>query len=108
MTGLQRRIRRPQYPGSPPERPGHDSLLLLLLQVVVSALLALQQEARVLQVAGQKLALPLELLGCPLGSLVGPLQLPELWRGRRNQPTPSALNRPPTFQLKQLPLPVRV
>ena len=91
MTGFQRRIQRPQHPGSAPKRPGPDSLLLLLLQVVVSTLLVLQQEARVLQVAGQKVAPPLELLGCPLGSLVGPLQLRELWEGQMESAHPSAL-----------------
>lgn len=58
---------------------GHDSLLLLLLKLVVSALLVLQQEAGILQVAGQMVALPLQLVSHLLGPLVSILQLPELW-----------------------------
>ena len=95
--GLSERIWRPQYPGSPPERTGHDSLLLLPLQVVVPTLLALQQEACVLQVAGQKVAPPLELLGHPLGLLVGPLQLPQLWEEQKESAHPMGTERVPYF-----------
>lgn len=95
--GLSERIRRTQCPGSPPERAGHDSLLLLPLQVVVPTLLALQQEARVLQVAGQKVAPPLELLGRPLGLLVGPLQFPQLWEEQKESARPMGTERAPYF-----------
>lgn len=46
---------------------------------MVSALLVLQQEAGVLQVTGQPVALPLQLVRGLLGPLVRTLQLPELW-----------------------------
>lgn len=57
---------------------GCNSLLLLLLQLMVSALLVLQQDSGVLQVTGQAVAFPLQLLGCHLGPFVSTLQFPEL------------------------------
>lgn len=49
---------------------GHDSLLLPLLQLVVSALLVLQQHSSVLQVPGEVVALPLQLVSRLLGPFI--------------------------------------
>lgn len=53
---------------------------------MVSALLALQQAAGVLQVTGQPVALPLQLLCRLLGCLVRTPQLPELWEEQNESP----------------------
>ena len=68
-----------------------DSLVLLLLKLVVSALLVLQQDAGVLQVTGQVAALPLQLVSQFLGPLVSTLQLPELWGQQNESPAYSEL-----------------
>lgn len=49
---------------------GHDSLLLPLLQLMVPALLVLQQHSSVLQVPGEVVALPLQLVSCLLGPFI--------------------------------------
>lgn len=59
---------------------GHDSLLLPLLQFMVLALLVLQQHLRVLQVPGEVVALPLQLVSRLLGLFISSLQIPELWK----------------------------
>lgn len=57
---------------------GQDSLLLSLLQLMVPALLVLQQHASVLQVPGEVVALPLQLVSRLLGLFIHALQLPKL------------------------------
>lgn len=57
---------------------GHDSLLLSLLQLMVPALLVFQQHPSVLQVPGETVALPLQLVSCLLGLFVHALQLSKL------------------------------
>lgn len=69
-----------QRPQCTPSLVGHDSLLLPLLQLMVPALLVLQQHPGVVQVPGEVVALPLQLVGCLLGLFVSALQLPELWK----------------------------
>lgn len=69
---------KPTAPTHDP-KPASNSLLLLLLQLVVSGLLALQQHTTVLQVTGHKVALPLQLLGRLPGCLISTLQLHQLW-----------------------------
>lgn len=57
---------------------GQDSLLLSLLQLMVPALLVLQQHPSVLQVPSEVVALPLQLVSCLLGFFIHALQLPKL------------------------------
>lgn len=59
---------------------GQDSLLLSLLQLMVPALLVLQQHPSVLQVPGEVVTLPLQLVSHLLGLFIRTLQLPELWK----------------------------
>lgn len=79
---------------SPPQPPicpsGQDTLLslgiphpppLLLLQLMVADLLALQVQLGVLQLSRQPLAFFLELLQCPLALFTVCLQVPKLGRG---------------------------
>lgn len=63
-----------------PSLVGHDSLLLPLLQLMVPALLVLQQHPSVVQVPGEVVALPLQLVGRLLGLFVSALQLSKLWK----------------------------
>lgn len=74
------------HPGAPTRGVSCNSLLLLLLKFVISALLVLQLEAGVLQVTGQMVALPLVLVGHFLGPLVGTLQLRKLWESQNELP----------------------
>lgn len=74
------------HPRAPAMGVPCNSLLLLLLKLVISALLVLQLEAGVLQVTGQMVALRLQLVGQFLGPLVGALQLPELWESQNEAP----------------------
>lgn len=62
---------------------GQDSLLLSLLQLMVSALLALQQHPSVFQVPGEVVALPLQLVSRLLGLFIHALQLPKLGKEER-------------------------
>lgn len=64
---------------------GQDSLLLSLLQLMVSALLVLQQHPSVFQVPGEVVALPLQLLSRLLGLFIHALQLPKLGKGERER-----------------------
>lgn len=59
---------------------GRDSLLLSLLQLMVPALLVLQQHPSVLQVPGEVVTLPLQLVSHLLGIFIRTLQLPKLWK----------------------------
>lgn len=52
---------------------GHDSLLLPLLQLMVPALLVLQQHSRVFQLPGEVVALPLQLVSHLLGVFISSL-----------------------------------
>lgn len=72
---------------------------------MVATLLVLQQEAGVLQVAGQTVALSPQLVSRLLGALVSALQLPELWGGQKESLTLVALNKLSTFCCKRLPFP---
>lgn len=63
-----------------PTLVGHDSLLLPLLQLMVPALLVLQQHPGVLQVPGEVVAFPLQLVSRLLRLFVSVLQLPKLWK----------------------------
>lgn len=58
---------------------------------MVAALLALQQEAGVLQVTGQAVAPPLQLVSHRPGPLVSSLQLRELWEQQDGSPSLLAL-----------------
>lgn len=57
---------------------GRDSLLLSLLQLMVPTLLVLQQHPSVLQVPGEMVTLPLQLVSHLLGLFISTLQLPKL------------------------------
>lgn len=57
-----------------------DSLLLFLLQLMVPDLLVVQQHPSILQVPGEMVALPLQLVSRLLGLFIRTLQLPELWK----------------------------
>lgn len=62
---------------------GQDSLFLSLLQIMVPALLVLQQHPRVLQVPGEVVTLPPQLVSRLLGLFISTLQLPKLWKKER-------------------------
>lgn len=55
---------------------GQDSLFLSLLQIMVPALLVLQQHPCVLQVPGEVVTLPPQLVSRLLGLFISTLQLP--------------------------------